>query len=96
MQFQEVTELVSGTKYRIVYETYLHFRGFYSHTEEEYPIHIFKVVHGYGFSNEKKFAHGFNKFYVPVFQRDHIQQAMEQRALQCILKNIIGDDTFSW
>lgn len=72
MQFQEVTVLVPGTKYRIVYETHLQFRGFYSHTEEEYPIHIFKVVHGYGFSNEKKFAHGFNKFYKPIFQRERI------------------------
>lgn len=96
MQFQEVSELVTGTKYRIVYETYLHFRGFYSHTEEEYPIHVFKVVHGYGFNNEKKFAHGFNKFYVPIFQRDRIQKNMEGRALQCILKNITGDSTFSW
>uniref|UniRef100_A0A6C0HYT1 Uncharacterized protein n=1 Tax=viral metagenome TaxID=1070528 RepID=A0A6C0HYT1_9ZZZZ len=95
MEFQEVTELVPGTKYRIVYEKYLHFRGFYSHTEE-YPIHVFRVVHGYGFSNEKKFAHGFNKFYLPIFQRDRIQQTMEERALQLILKNIIGDSTFHW
>jgi hypothetical protein len=96
MQFQEVTELVPGTKYRIVYETYLQFRGFYSHTEEEYPIHMFKVVHGYGFSNEKKFAHGFNKFYIPIFQKDRIQSAMEHRALQLILKTITGDSTFTW
>jgi len=96
MQFQEVTVLVPGTKYRIIYESYLHFRGFYSHTEEEYPIHTFKVVHGYGFSDEKKFAHGFNKFYEPVFQRDRIQTAMEQRALQLILKSIVGDSTFTW
>jgi hypothetical protein len=96
MQFQEVSVLVPGTKYRIVYETYLYFRGFYSHTEEEYPIHVFKEVHGYGFSNEKKFAHGYNKFYEPVFQSDRIQMAMEQRALKCILKNIIGDELFIW
>jgi hypothetical protein len=96
MQFQEVKVLVPGTKYRIVYEKYLQFRGFYSHTDEEYPIHIFKVVHGYGFSNEKKFAYDFNKFYEPIFQRVRIQQTMEERALQLILKNIIGDSTFTW
>jgi hypothetical protein len=96
MEFQEVTELVPGTKYLIVYEKYLQFRGFYSHTEEEYPIYTFKVVHGYGFSDEKKFAHGFNKFYVPIFQRDRIQTDMEKRAIQLILKSIIGDDSFSW
>jgi len=96
MQFKEVTELVPGTKYRIVYEKYLTFSGFYSHTEEEYPIHVFKVVHGYGFSNEKKFAHCFNKFYKPIFQRNRIQTVMEERALQLILKSIIGDVTFSW
>jgi hypothetical protein len=96
MKFQEVSVLIPGKKYRIVYESYLNFRGFYSHTEEEYSIHVFKVVHGYGFSNEKKFVHGFNKFYVPIFQRDRIQTDMEQRAIQLILKSIVGDDNFSW
>jgi hypothetical protein len=96
MKFCEVIDLVPGTKYLIVYEKYLRFRGFYSHTEEEYPIHTFKVVHGYGFSDEKKFAHGFNKFYIPIFQKDRIQSVMEQRALQLILKSIVGDDTFTW
>lgn len=42
----------------------------------------------------KKSLHGFNKFYVPVFQRDRIQTDMEDRAVQLILKSIIGDDSF--
>ena len=96
MQFQEVTVLVPGTKYRIVYETYLQFRGFYSHTEEGYPIHTFKVVHGYGLSDEKKFAHGFNKFYEPIFQKDRIQKDMEHRAINKLLRHIIGDPTFTY
>lgn len=96
MQFQEVDRLVKGTKYKIIYSNYLHFRGVYSHTEEEYPIHTFKVVHGYGFSDEKKFAHGFNTFYLPIFQKSHIQTVMERRAVNLILRNLTGDSTFTW
>ena len=92
MQFQEVKELVPGTKYRIVYSNFLTFRGVYSHTEDQ--VHIFKNVHGYGFWDEKPFAYFFNKFYKPILGR--IQSDMEQRALQLILKSIIGDNTFSW
>ena len=92
MKFQEVTELVPGTKYRIVYSNFLTFRGVYSHTEDQ--VHIFKNVHGYGFCDEKPFAYFFNKFYKPILGR--IQSDMEQRALQLILKNIIGDETFQW
>ena len=91
MEFKEVTELVPGTKYRIVYQKCLKFTGFYSHTD---TVHIFKNVHGYGFSDEKPFAHGFNKFYEPILGR--IQQTMEERALQLILKQIIGDSSFQW
>jgi hypothetical protein len=35
-------------------------------------------------------------FYEPIFQKDRIQMAMEERALQLILKSIIGDPTFTW
>ena len=91
MEFQEVTELVPGTKYRIVYLKCLTFTGVYSHTDQN---HIFKNVDGYGFSDEKQFACIVNKFYEPILGR--IQQTMEQRALQLILKNIIGDHSFSW
>ena len=35
-------------------------------------------------------------FYEPIFQRERIQSMMEERALQLILKNIIGDPTFTW
>jgi hypothetical protein len=93
MQFQEVTKFVPGTKYQIVYSIYLKFTGLYSHTEGQYPVHTFKEVNGYG---EKKFIQSINKFYEPIFQRDRIQQTMEERALQLILKNIIGDSTFRW
>ena len=96
MQFQEVSKLVPGTKYRIVYSIYLKFTGLYSHTEGEYPVHIFKQVNGYEYSDEKKFIHTLNKFYEPIFQCYRIQETMENRALQLILKNIIGDSTFRW
>ena len=72
---------------------YLKFTGLYSHTEGQYPVHTFKEVNGYG---EKKFIQSINKFYEPIFQRDRIQQTMEERALQLILKSIVGDPTFSW
>ena len=91
MEFREVTELVPGTKYRIVYQKCLTFTGFYSHTD---TVHIFKNVHGYGFSDEKPFAYFVNTFYEPILGR--IQKEMEDRALQLILKNIIGDHSFSW
>jgi len=35
-----------------------------------------------------------NRFYEPIL--GHIQTSMEERALQLILKSIVGDDTFSW
>lgn len=35
-------------------------------------------------------------FYEPIFQKERIQSTMEERALQLILKNIVGDPTFTW
>jgi len=77
--------------YQIVYSIYLKFTGLYSHTEGQYPVHTFKEVNGYG---EKKFIQSINKFYEPILGR--IQQTMEERALQLILKSIVGDSTFQW
>ena len=108
MEFKEVNELVPGTKYRIVGR--LKFTAVYSHIKN--TVHIFKNVQGYGYSDEnpfvhyddkpfayydeKPFAYYINKFYKPILRRDRNQQEMEERSLQLILKNIIGDHSFSW
>ena len=92
MEFREVTELVPGTKYRIVYQKCLKYTGFYSHIEN--TVHIFKNVDGYEFNNEKSFAYFVNTLYKPICQRDRIQ-TMEEH-VQLILKQIIGDSIFQW
>jgi len=35
-------------------------------------------------------------FYEPIFQKERIQTAMEQRAINKLLQQIIGDASFSW
>jgi len=35
------------------------------------------------------------RYYIPIFQRNRIQSAMERRAVNLIIQTLIGD-TFSW
>ena len=93
MHFREVTELEPGTKYKIIYINVLRYTGTYQYTEN--GIHTFSNVNGYGLRNQN-FAEEINKFYVPIFQKEHIQSAMEERALTLILRNITGDHQFIW
>ena len=94
MQFQEVTKLVLGKKYKVVH--YFHeYTATYKRSFHYNPIILTfstkeKEYHQYIFPGEKAY-----KYYEPIFQRDRIQSEMEQRALQLILKNIIGDPTFT-
>jgi hypothetical protein len=88
MQFQKVTVLVHGKKYKIC-QLFSKYTGTYSYSI--YNIHSFVNING-------KFQNFYYDaiFYEPIFQKDKIQSDMEQRALTLILKKITGDETFSW
>jgi len=92
MQFREVTELIPGTKYRIVSNNCA-YEGIYVSTNY---LHRFKHVPTFKNLEYVNFIPDFHTYYVPIFQRDRIQTEMEHRAVNLILKNIIGDPTFSW
>ena len=94
MEFKKVETLVPGTKYKILCHDIIKFTGFYSRTDEMF--YTFKSVQGNHFHNELHFSQGCNTFYVPHFQRDRIQSDMEHRAVNKLLRQIIGDPTFSW
>jgi hypothetical protein len=97
MYFQKVTNLIPGTKYKIKYCDVITYEGIYIKRDGNYRI--FKnVTIGYTVVVKlfKQDVSGHYVFYLPIFQRDRIQCAMEQRALQLILKSIVGDDTFTW
>ena len=106
MEFREVTELVPGTrftklvcgtKYRIVIRKdndYAIFQGFYCHIYKDYHFYVFNSLrHG---TYLLDYASGFIYFYLPNFQKERIQSAMEHRAVNLILRNITGDPTFTW
>lgn len=91
MQFRRVhsSHLESGKKYKICQHFSQH-RGTYLYSI--YGIHSFVNING---------QHNFQDFYdatfyEPIFQKKRIQSNMEERALQLILKNIVGDPTFTW
>ena len=95
MEFQEVFDLVPGNKYK-VFHYYHEYIATYKRSFNYNPIIL-------TFSTKEKDYHqylfpGYNpyKYFVPIFQKERIQHAMEQRALQRILKSIIGDESFSW
>ena len=95
MEFQQVFELVIGKKYKVVH--YFHeYTATYKRSFHYNPMILTfstkeKEYHQYIFPGYKEY-----KYYEPIFQRHRIQSEMEQRALQLILKSIVGDPTFSW
>jgi len=92
MKFQIVHDLVPGTKYKIVYYLGKVQTGTYIGTNRFGN----RFVTCENKSDNQYLPHCLNDFYKPVFQKTKIQSDMEQRALQRILKSIIGDQTFSW
>jgi hypothetical protein len=97
MKFREVRELVPGTKYRIITLRSFHFNGTYAFKNDRQ--YIFNKVKGFLTSiptDNKLFVNDVktNRFYEPILGK--FQTAMEERALQLILKSIIGDDSFVW
>lgn len=95
MQFQEVAELVPGTKYRILCHGIIKFTGFYSHTEYD-MFYTFQSVQGHHFHKELQFSQICNTFHVAHFQKERIQSNMEHRAVNLIIRNITGDTSFTW
>ena len=100
MKFEKVTELVPGTRYKVMYGRSYSYEGTYLTTEKDHRI--FKNVTGFDCFTTIKIFHqyvgggGHYDFYVPIFQKERIQYTMEQRALKHILKSITGDPTFTW
>ena len=96
MKFEKVTELVPNTKYKVKYCDIVTYEGTYIKRDGNYRI--FKNVTGIGCTVKifKQDISGHHVFYIPIFQRDRIQSTMEHRAVNLILKNIIGDPTFIW
>ena len=92
MQFREVTELIPGTKYRIA-SNHCVYEGIYVSTNY---LHRFKNVPGYESLEFVNFIPHFHTYYEPIFQRDLIQSAMEHRAVNKLLQQIIGDPIFNW
>jgi len=92
MEFRRVhcSHLEAGKKYKICQHFSQH-RGTYLYSI--YGIHSFVNING-----QRNFVDYMYDatFYEPIFQKERIQMAMEERALQLILKNIIGDPTFTW
>ena len=97
MRFKEISvdELVPEEKYKIQYRKtvsvgryarltpydYLYFKG----KEPIFiPLSLYEPIEYYCL------------FFKPIFQKEQIQQAMEQRALNLILQRILSDPFFSW
>jgi hypothetical protein len=92
MQFKRVhsSHLEAGKKYKIC-QHFSQYRGTYLYSI--YGIHTFVNINGQ--HNFQDYMYD-TTFYEPIFQREHIQSIMEERALQLVLKSIIGDPTFTW
>ena len=99
--FAEVVknDLVVGVKYAILVplEFFMYFTGtFNGRTFHNMKSHYY--IENICMYNKITHIHGMDKdirFYIFVSQKEKIQQAMEKRALNKILKRIINDD-FTW
>jgi len=98
MQFQKVTELIIGTKYKVVYKRLTYAATYVSNDGD---TKIFENINGfYGDIMPRKCMYQTisenHEYFVPIFQQKRIQSNMEQRAVNIILQNITGDVNFSW
>jgi len=97
MRFKEISvdELVPEEKYRIHYHKTVRVGRYAQLTPYDYlyfkgknpifiPLSLYDPIHYYCL------------FFQPIFQKDKIQQAMEQRALNLILQRTLGDPFFIW
>jgi len=90
MQFQRVTHLTAGKKYKIC-QHFSQCKGTYLYSI--YGVHSFVNINGN--RNFQDFYYDAT-FYEPIFQKERIQTDMEHRAVNKILQKIIGDPTFFW
>lgn len=95
MKFQLVYDLVPGTRYKIVYYLGKVQTGTYIGTDR-FGNRFDRVLCENNKRDNQYLPECLNEFYKPVFQKNKIQSDMEHRALQLILKSIIGDQSFSW
>jgi hypothetical protein len=97
MRFKEISvdELVPEEKYRIHYHKTVRVGRYAQLTPYDYlyfkgknpifiPLSLYDPIEYYCL------------FFQPIFQKDKIQQEMEQRALNLILQRLLGDPFFSW
>ena len=96
MEFEKVTELIPGTKYKIKYCGVVTYEGIYLKRDGNYRIFKNATIGNTVVKLFKQDVSGHHIFYVPIFQRDRIQSDMEQRAVNKLLQQIIGDPTFYW
>jgi hypothetical protein len=107
--FQQVhaNNLIVGEKYKMYNENYLHisewfYTGtFYKHVALEVQVFHKVVFHANGTNRmdspiiPEYRIFEYHIYYRFVSKKEQIQQAMEQRALDKILKRLINDD-FTW
>jgi len=92
MKFQEVHTLIPNKKYKIDCGGVIVYIGVYLFTGEDGSNTVEIMNTGILID----FPYFEVRFYEPVFQRERIQTAMERRAINLILRNLIGDSTFTW
>jgi len=59
-------------------------------------LHRFKHVPKYKNLETVDFIPNYHTYYEAIFQRERIQSDMEHRAVNKLLRQIIGDPTFTW
>ena len=96
----DAKDLVVGTKYAILvsHEAYYHTGIFKAHRHFGRTFHYMKPhenLHTYSILRNMQDMNKHISYYAFVPKKDKIQQAMEQRTLDKILKQLINDD-FTW
>jgi hypothetical protein len=93
MEFQEVTKLVLGNKYKVVHHLHEYTATYKRSFHYNPTILTFstkeKEYHHYLFPGDKAY-----KYYEPILGR--IQSEMEERALRLIFRKLLGDPHFDW
>jgi len=100
MLFHEVSTLVPGTKYKIEFWGMDVYTGTYLR-DKQMKRYFEKVTCLYSETLNTNLVQHLSipsgyRYYIPIFQHDLIQYAMERRAVNIILQRIIGDTNFTW
>lgn len=97
MRFKEISvdELIPEEKYRIHHRKIVRIGRYAERTPYDYlyfkgkdpifiPLSLYEPLSYYCL------------FFKPIFQKEKIQQTMEQRALTLVLQRVLGDPFFIW